>query len=99
MCGQGEDLSIAKERRSEGFIAKSWSIEIVYIVLVVLSENVRAFLQDGPRTGAPPSRAVCARGPCPTWAASTSHACARCAHVGRATIGFPFFNSKLANVF
>ena len=23
VCGQGEDLSVAKERRSEGFVAKS----------------------------------------------------------------------------
>ena len=38
------DLSGAKVKRYEVFVAKSLSIEIVRVVFALLSDNVRAFL-------------------------------------------------------
>ena len=45
-----EDHAVVKEGVCEDFIAKSQSVEIAHIVLVLLSENARAFLQVGRRT-------------------------------------------------
>ena len=45
-AGHLGDLSGAKVKRYEGSVAKSLSIEIVRLVLVLLSDNARAFLQE-----------------------------------------------------
>ena len=56
-AGRPEDLSGAKVKRYEGSVAKSLSIEIVRVVFTLLSDNVRAFLQECQR-----ARAASARG-------------------------------------
>ena len=49
-AGHLEDLSDAKVKRYDGSIVKSLSIEIVRVVFALLSDNVRAFLQECQRT-------------------------------------------------
>ena len=44
--GHLRDLSGAKVKISEGFVAKSLSIEIVHVVFARFSGNARAFLQE-----------------------------------------------------
>ena len=63
------DLSGAKVKRYEGSVAKSLSIEIVRLVLVLLSDNARAFLQE-----CQPVRGLPAVGRLHAWASP---------HVGR----------------
>ena len=55
-AGRLVDLSGAKVKRYEGFIAKSLSIEIICVVFTLLSDNARVFLQEYQRTRAPPHR-------------------------------------------
>ena len=74
-----EDHAVVKEGVCEDFIAKSQSVEIAHIVLVLLSENARAFLHVGWRASGLPRR-----GPF----AHVGHSCgprvrALCARVGR----------------
>ena len=45
-AGRPEDLSGAKVKISEGFVAKSLSIEIVRVVFALLSDSAWAFLQE-----------------------------------------------------
>ena len=46
------DLSDVKTREYEGFLAKSLSIGIVCVVLVLMPSNARAFLQECKRNRA-----------------------------------------------
>ena len=69
--GRLGELSGAKVKRYEGSIVKSLSIEIVHVMFALLSDNVRAFLQEcqrawAPRRGPPPRVGHASLGP--RWA-------------------------------
>ena len=82
------DLSGAKVKRYEGSVAKSLFIEIVPVVFALLSDNVRAFLQE----------CQCARG-LPTKGRLRAWAAPRVGRVGPKSVYLFFVKNRNSFLF